>query len=343
MRYDDLKSFAIVADIGGTFARFSRVNLENLTMDKVEIYPCAAYNSLEAVLLTYQAQHGLEYLKKVSIAIACPVFDDVITMTNTHWSFSICELKHKLGLAELQVLNDFNAIALSLPFLLENQVLPIGRGIADKNGVRVVLGAGTGLGVAYLMQTEHGYSAHAGEGGHVSWGPKTDKEWFIYSYLKEKYTHVSYERLLSGHGLENLYQALAVLHRKESIFLPAAEIITLALSQKCPIAESAVAHFFSILGSYSGDLALTFAALGGVYLAGGIIPRLISLLHCSDFRACFEGKGRFSGFNAQIPTYVIIAEQPGILGAAVHLKQLEPQLWINSGYDELQGEIHAVS
>ncbi|HHF7365776.1 TPA: glucokinase [Legionella bozemanae] len=321
MIFDALKSYAIVADIGGTFARFSRVNLENLIMDKIEIYSCAAYDSLESALLAYKAQHQLDEIKQVALAIACPVLDDVICMTNAHWRFSTSELKHKLGLTELKVLNDFSAIAMSLPVLSEQQLLQIGGGIADKNGAKAVLGAGTGLGVAFLASNQEGYFAQAGEGGHVSWGAKTEQEWFIYCYLKKKYEHVSYERLLSGHGLENLYQALGAFHQQEKVYAPASEIITLALAQECTIAQATVAQFFAILGSYAGDLALIFAAFGGIYIAGGIVPRLISLLGRSDFRSRFEEKGRFKAFNAKIPTYVITAEQPGILGAAVYLKQ----------------------
>lgn len=321
MSIDDLKSYAIVADIGGTFARFSRVNLDNLAMDKIEIYSCASYNSLESVLLAYKEQHKLEEIKQVALAIACPVLDDVICMTNAHWRFSISELKHQLELTELYVLNDFNAIAMSLPVLSNQQILQIGSGHANPHGTRAVLGAGTGLGVAFLLADRGGYTAHAGEGGHISWGAKTEQEWFIYCHLKKKYEHVSYERLLSGHGLENLYQALAVMYQKDKPSIPASQIITLALAQQCTIAEAAVAQFFAVLGSYAGDLALIIAAFGGIYIAGGIVPRLISLLPSSDFRARFEEKGRFSDFNAKIPTYVITAEQPGILGAAVYLKQ----------------------
>lgn len=320
MSLNDLNSYAIVADIGGTFARFSRVHLGTLMMDNIAIYTCAEHRSLESVLLTYQAQHALNTITQVAIAIACPVLDDVICMTNTHWRFSINELKHKLGLSELKVLNDFNAIAMSLPALSDLDVVTIGTGYADKSKARVVLGAGTGLGVAYLLANDQGYVAHAGEGGHVSWGAKTEQEWFIACYLKKMYAHVSYERVLSGQGLENLYRALAALHQQEERSLPAAQIVALALAQQCAVAEATVAQFFSILGAYAGDLALIFAALGGVYIAGGIVPRLLPLLHQSDFRASFEEKGRFSGFNAQIPSYVITAEQPGILGAAVYLK-----------------------
>lgn len=321
MSFNPLKSYAIAADIGGTFARFACVYLDNLAIENIEIYTCAEFNSLESVFLTYQEQYQLQEIKQVGIAIACPVFDDMICMTNTHWRFSINALKEKLNLDELKVINDFNAIAMSIPALSEQQVLQIGAGSTRKDSIRVVLGAGTGLGVAYLIPQQYGYSAHAGEGGHVSWGAKTDQEWFIYSYLKKQYDHLSYERLLSGHGLENLYQALAALNQQELSPISAAQIISNALAKQCVIAEAAVAQFFKILGSYAGDLALIFAAFGGVYIAGGIVPRLISLLQQSGFRACFEEKGRFSPFNAQIPTFIITAEQPGILGAAAYLKQ----------------------
>mgnify|MGYP000101823747 CR=1 FL=1 len=320
MMYDDLNAYAIVADIGGTFARFSRVNLDTLEMDKIEIYACAEYSSIEAVLLTYQVKQSLENITQVALAIACPVLDDVVCMTNTDWRFSISELKQKLGLSELKVLNDFNAIAMSIPALSELQLVQVGKGLPDQSKPRVVLGAGTGLGVAYLIANDQDYLAQAGEGGHVSWGARTEQEWFIYCYLRKTYAHVSYERLLSGHGLENIYRALTVFYQQEERSLPAAQIVALALAQQCVVAEATVAQFFALLGAYAGDLALIFSAFGGIYIAGGIVPRLLPLLHHSDFRSRFEEKGRFSSFNAQIPVYIITAEQPGILGAAVYLK-----------------------
>lgn len=314
-------AYAIVADVGGTFARFSRVHLETLALDEVAIYRCAEYNSFESVLVTYQTQSGLEDIKCVAIAIACPISDDWVNMTNGPWQFSIRELKQKLNLHELKVINDFNAIAMSLPVLKEHQVRQIGQGQADNNKVKVVLGAGTGLGLAYLVPSSKRYVAFAGEGGHASWGAKTQREWFIYNELKQYYDHVSYERLLSGHGLENLYKALLRFHNQTMPALQASEIISQALSQQNSIAEETIVQFFSVLGVYAGDMALTFGAFGGVYIAGGIVPRLLSLIEQSNFRANFEDKGRFSEFSAQMATFVITEEQPGLLGAAVSLKQ----------------------
>lgn len=324
MRSHELTQYAIVADIGGTFARFSRVNLNDLQMDKIEIFSCVDFENLEMALTTYQKRHFLEEIKRVAIAIACPVIDDFICMTNNHWHFSIKDLKQKFGLVELKVLNDFTAIAMCLPVLAHHECIQVGNGQSDATKPRVVLGAGTGLGVAYLVPEPQGYVAYAGEGGHAGWGAASDQEWFIFNYLTKMYGHVSHERLLSGHGLENLYNAIGAFKGQEVMSLKASQIISLAIEQQNVIAQAAVAQFFISLGIYAGDLALTFGAFGGVYLAGGILPRLLPLIHQSDFRVCFENKGRFRDFNLQIPTYVITAEQPGILGAAVYLQRSSP-------------------
>ncbi|RUR11649.1 glucokinase [Legionella sp. km772] len=320
MMHHETKQFAIVADIGGTFARFARVNLTTLHLDKIEIYPCANFISLEAVLITYQAQHLLQEIKQIAIAIACPVIGDLVCMTNCDWRFSIQELKYNLGLSELILINDFNAIAMSLSVLSSKDWVQIGKGSPQSNKTKVVLGAGTGLGVAYLIPNESNYIACSGEGGHANWGAKTELEWFIHEHLKTIYTRVSYERLLSGHGLENLYSALAAFHDTKAPPLAAADIVDLAVQHECPIASGAIKQFFSCLAGFAGDLALTFGAFGGVYIAGGIVPKLITLINQSEFRAQFEDKGRFKDFNAQIPTYVVTNQQPGMLGAAVHLQ-----------------------
>lgn len=313
--------YAIVADIGGTFARFCRIHLDHLVMDKIAIYPCAEFESLDAVFLAYQKEQALEDIKLAAFAIACPVLGDCVSMTNCSWHFSVQALKESLQLEQLQVINDFIAIAMSLPSLAKHQVHQVGQGQVEDRKIKVVLGAGTGLGLAYLVPSRQGHVAYAGEGGHASWGAQTAQEWFIYNALKQHYGHVSCERVLSGHGLEDLYQALAAFHQKDQQPLTAAGIIAKALAQEDDIAQEAVLQFFKSLGTYAGDMALTFSAFGGLYIAGGIVPRLLSLIDASDFRANFEAKGRFREFNAKIPTYVITEPQPGLLGAALFLKQ----------------------
>jgi len=330
MEQSNHNASAIVADIGGTFARLCRVNLDNLKRDKTEIYPCAEFSSLESVLIHYRQQHSLQAIHQMAIAIACPVLDDLVSMTNCKWQFSIRKLKQQLSLSELLVVNDFSAIAMCIPQLKMQDIWQVGEGQSQRNETRVVVGPGTGLGVAYLKQVEHVYKACGGAGGHTRWAASTEQEWFIYNYLTKLYGHVSHERLLSGYGLENLYQAIALFQGHNVPALKAAEIIPLALSNENPIALATVMQFLVSLGVFAGDLALSFSAFGGVYIAGGIMPRLLPLLNSSDFRRSFEEKGRFKEFNARIPTYVITAEQPGLIGAAVYLQQ------------SVRGEIDAV-
>lgn len=315
------EQYAVAADIGGTNARFCRVELNSLAIDQIQILPCANYQRIEDAWIHYLNSCEVEDIKHAAIAIACPVNSDTISMTNSHWQFSVNSVKQKLGLNRLYMLNDFTATAMSLTVLQSLHKLQIGGGYPEPDQNMLVLGAGTGLGVAQLIPGSHGYIPVAGEGGHADWPAQTEQEWFIYQYLSRKYGHVSCERVLSGGGLEDLYQALAMFQNNPVEFRSAAEIAELALTTACPLAVTAVNQFFASLGSFAGNLALTGNSLGGVYLAGGIVPRLLPLLSDSEFRERFENKGRFTGFNQKIATFVITAEQPGLLGAAAYLKQ----------------------
>lgn len=312
---------AIVADIGGTNARFSRVNLTNLTLDNVAVYPCVEFATLADALSHYQQQHHLTDIKHVAIAIACPVTGDQVSMTNFHWSFSVQAMEQQLGLESLQVMNDFTAVAMCLPALTSAQKVQVGAGDIQPGKPMAVLGAGTGLGVAHLLQVNDQFIPLPGEGGHVDWAAQNVQEWFIQQTLAKEYGHVSPERLLSGPGLEAIYTALALYRQISVTPLSAAEIAHKALTGECTLAQDTVKQFFASLGSVAGDLALTLSTFGGVYIAGGIAPKLLPLLADSEFRTRFEEKGRFSAFNRQIATYVVTAEQPGLVGAAVYLKQ----------------------
>ena len=316
-----LPAHAIVADIGGTNARFSRVGLASLALDKVAVYPCAGFATLADALTHYQQQQGLTDIKHVAIAIACPVTGDQISMTNFHWRFSVKAMQQQLGLEALQVMNDFTAVAMCLPALTAAQKVKVGSGEIQHGKPMAVLGAGTGLGVAHLLPVNDQFIPLPGEGGHVDWAAQTEQEWFIQQMLAKEYGHVSPERLLSGPGLEAIYKALALYRQQVVTPLSAAEIASKALQGECDLALATVRQFFASLGSVAGDLALTLSTFGGVYIAGGIVPKLLPLLANSEFRARFEAKGRFSAFNRQIASYVVTAEQPGLIGAAVYLKQ----------------------
>ncbi|STX51231.1 glucokinase [Legionella busanensis] len=314
--------YAIAADIGGTNARFSRVNLIDLQVDEVAVFPCVNFPTLEEALIHYRTMHKLEDIKHASIAIACPVINDQVRMTNANWNFSISELKDNLELSELQVLNDLTAAAMSLPILTKEEKEKIGSGEIDLAKPMVMLGVGTGLGVAHLIPTPSGYMPLSGEGGHTGWAAQNEQEWFIQRFLTNKFGHVSSERLLSGPGLENLYLAIAAYQKLDIAPLSAAEIVNLALNKKSELATIVIEQFFASLGSYAGDLALRLCTFGGVYITGGVVPKLLPLMEQSEFRNRFESKGRFSELNKQIPTYVITAEQPGLIGAALYLKQM---------------------
>ena len=314
-------SHAIVADIGGTNARFSRVALDSLTLDNVAVYPCAQFATLADALTHYMQQQSLTDIKHVAIAIACPVNGDHVSMTNFHWQFSVKAMQQQLGLAALNVINDFTAVAMCLPALGSEQKIKVGAGTVQPGKPMAVLGAGTGLGVAHLLPVDGRFIALPGEGGHVDWAAQNEQEWFIQQMLLKEYGHVSPERLLSGPGLEAIYKALALYRQQVAEPLSAAEIARLALSGQSSLAIDTVQQFFASLGSVAGNLALTLSTFGGVYIAGGIVPKLLPLLADSEFRARFEAKGRFSAFNRQIATYVVTAEQPGLVGAAVYLNQ----------------------
>lgn len=317
----ELRQFAIVADIGGTNARFSRVALDTLALDKIAVYPCANFASLAQALSHYQNEQQLTDIKDVAIAIACPVNGDEVRMTNFHWHFSIREMRQQLQLTTLLVMNDFTAVAMCIPALGDDQKIQIGGQTAVPGKPMAVLGAGTGLGVAHLIPVNGKYLPLPGEGGHVDWSAQTEQEWFIQQYLAAQYGHVSPERLLSGPGLEAIYQALAAYKQQSLPALSAGEIGQQALNGSSALALATVNQFYASLGSVAGDLALTLSTFGGVYVAGGIVPKLLPLLSASPFRARFEAKGRFAAFNQQIPIFIVTAEQPGLLGAAVYLQQ----------------------
>jgi len=319
------KDIAIVADIGGTNARFSSVHLQHMYVSNTNVFSCSDFPDLASAFQFYKQRHNLENIKQAAIAIACPIQGDQVQMTNFHWQFSIKKLKQDLGLKHLKVMNDFTAAAMCIPQIKDNEKIQIGPGAARNDQPSIILGAGTGLGVATLFPDDHGFKVLPGEGGHADWCVHDEQEWFIYTFLSERYGHVSIERVLSGAGIEDIYQALSAFYHQAPQPLDASQIASLALKRECKIAISTINQFIKTLAHVSGDLALTQAALGGVYIAGGIVPKLLKLINPLCFRQCFEAKGRFESYNQLIATYIISASQPGIIGAAAYLRQLMEQ------------------
>ncbi|RAJ99023.1 glucokinase [Aliidiomarina maris] len=316
-----LEGFAVVADIGGTNARFCRINLATFELDRIQVFACADYPTLSAVMEAYRDEQDVA-LEHVAIAIACPVESDDVDMTNHHWRFSIRGLRKAMGLKTFIVLNDFAAAAMSLVTLEPHEMKQIGGGKAKTHGPKAVVGAGTGLGVGHLITLPDGsVMPLPGEGGHVDWAPTNEKEWAVFRFMANRFGRVSAERVLSGPGLETLYLALADYHGRNVAPITAAQIGQRALAGIDTLAVETVNQFFASLGSFAGNLALTANTTGGVYIAGGVVPKLMGLMATSNFRARFEHKGRFCKVCEAIPCFVITAEHAGLRGVGQYLKQ----------------------
>jgi glucokinase len=319
---------SLVADIGGTNIRIAQTNSSN-ELTAIITYRCAQFSSLFDVLTQYLRESELlQHDISACFAIACPTDEDWITMANLPWQFSQKELKEKLSLSSLQFINDYTAIAMAIPFLSDKQKVQVGGGAAQFAKPISVCGPGTGLGVATLVPINKGneiqWQCLNSEGGHMDFAPVDDIDIAILKYLKQSKKRVSYEQLLSGYGLEQIYRALLHINEEKGLLsrkLNAADISQRALDNECDFCKLALLQFCKVLGSFSGNLALLTTSLGGVYIAGGIVPRFIDFIQLSEFRNRFEAKGRLSGITLQTPTYVITEEQPGLLGAAVYLNQ----------------------
>ena len=312
----------IIADIGGTNMRVAQTD-EHGNISNIAIYACAEHASLAEILANFIELHDLNgHNINACLAIASPVDTDLIAMTNLPWKFSQQKLKQELQLQQLVLINDFTAIAHSVPLLSADQKVQIGTGHVIANKPISICGPGTGLGVANLIALDDGWLALSGEGGHTDFAPIDQQEIAILNFLKTKYQRVSYEQLLSGLGLEQIYQALSIINQGNELSLPAKNITEQALNNNCDLCVETLAQFCRVLGSFAGNLALTIGSSGGVYIAGGIVPRFIEFINNSDFRARFEAKGRLSRLNQSIATFVVTEEQPGLIGAAAYLKQL---------------------
>jgi glucokinase len=315
----------LVGDIGGTNARFGWIESANSALADIDTLPGADYPTIVDAMRAYLAKHGKTKLRWCSIGIANPVEGDTVKMTNHDWSFSISGVKAELGLDRFLVINDFTALALSLPALDAADVRQVGQGTAVPGAPLALLGAGTGLGVSGLLPAGSGHRAIPlnGEGGHVTLSAIDEREERVVAILRRRFGHASAERALSGPGIENLHQALCEIAGETPPALVAAQITERAVSGTDVRCVDAMDLFFSFLGTIAGNLALSLGSLGGLYIGGGIVPRLGDAIDKSRFRQSFESKGRFRRYVEQIPTYVLQAKvSPGLVGAARALDDL---------------------
>ena len=316
--------YHLVGDIGGTNARFAFVPPGASRPTALAKYPVADFSCFDDVLarlLTDWRERGLPETgpDKTCLAVAAPPHLDTISFTNSPWRFDRALLERHLQRSSITIINDFAAVARALPALTDSDVEQIGAGTSSAGAPMVAIGPGTGTGVATVVYDSYGNPLVVdGEGGHVDYAPISDMEFEVLKRLRARFGRVSIERLLCGTGIVNIYHALGDIRGLPAELISPEDIGTAAQHDN-PLAAEAMAMFFAVLGSSAGNLALTTGAMGGVFIAGGIAPRYIDLLRRSDFRARFLAKGRFADYNTNIGTFVITHEDPGLLGAALHL------------------------
>jgi len=309
----------LVGDIGGTNARFAVLDDDDTPVRPATL-PVDDFPSLAQAVRTYAADHEIGPLGAAAFAVANPVTGDRIKLTNNHWALSIEETRVELGLEVLHVVNDFTALALSLPHLPSTELAVVGGGDVVPARTVAVIGPGTGLGVSGLVPCRDGWKALQGEGGHVTVGVTTDRERAVRDRLATRFRHVSAERFLSGPGLVNTVEALREIDGLSAGELSPADITRLGTSGEDHHCRETLEIFCRLLGSCAGNLALTLGAEGGVYIGGGIVPRLGTFFETSGFRAAFEAKGRMQDYLARVPTFVIRAPYPALTGVAQLLR-----------------------
>ena len=321
----------LLADMGGTNARFALLG-EDGKITRFETLACGEYPGPAAAAAAYLQSLGLAAAPmEAAFAVAAPVplqkadDSDSVTLTNRAWSLSVAETKDCLSLVRLHVVNDFTAIALALPHLKTSDLEQVGGGTAQEGGVKAVLGPGTGLGVSGLVPSSssspspsRNWTPLASEGGHATMAAANDRESAVLAVLRGKLGHVSAERLLSGPGLVAIAGALAQLENQPDPDEPPAktpdEITRRGLSGEDGLCAEALDMFCAMLGTVAADLALTLGARGGIYIGGGIVPRLGPAFATSSFRARFEDKGRYSDYLAGVPSWVITRDVPAFEG-----------------------------
>jgi len=307
----------LIADIGGTNARFALVEQGGTTPQHERTLSCANYRTLVDAVLAYLEDVAQPMPDTASLAIATPVSKDRVVMTNHIWDLSVEETRKGLGLKSLKVLNDYTALALALPHLKNDDFYKVGSGAMIDKQTMALLGPGTGLGVSGAICAGDYWLPLQSEGGHISYGPLNDRETAVIDIIRKHHDFVSAESLVSGPGLVLLYESITKCDGGEHELLSPEQISSKALNRVDVSAEEAVAMFCGILGTIAGNLALTLGARGGVFVGGGIVPKLGDYFDSSPFRSRFENNGRFSQYLSEISTNVIISKYPALTGAAV--------------------------
>jgi glucokinase len=311
----------LLADIGGTNARFAL--LADGALGAVAHMAVRAHGSFREALSAYLGrQPPAGPIAAAVLAVSGPIADGRCVLTNNPWVVDAAELRAVFGLSAVRLLNDFEAVAWSLPDLRAQQLRQVGGHVPVEGAPLAAIGPGTGLGMAACIPRADGRLVLASEGGHATLAGTTTREDAVIAHLRGRFGHVSAERVLSGAGLENLYEALAAL---DGLALPkrgAAEITRAGMEGACPTCRAALDMFCALLGGVAGDLALTLGARGGVFVAGGIVRYIPEHLAGSQFRARFEQKGRLCGYLEPIPVYLVLDADVAFTGLR-HVAEIE--------------------
>ena len=303
----------LLADVGGTNARFAL--LAGGTVGKIAHMAVSDYGSFREALSVYfgeMPEAGM--IGAAILAVAGVVRGGRCALTNNPWVIDAVDLRAAYGFSTVRLINDFEAVAWSLPRLSRDKLLQVGGGEPIEGAPLVALGPGTGLGMAVSVPHATGHLVLSSEGGHSTMAGNSLREDAVIAYLRRRFGHVSAERVLSGNGLENLHESLATLDHVVTPRRRAPEIIQAGIEGNCSTSRAAVDMFCAMLGTVAGNLALTLGAKGGIYVGGGILRHMPRYFANSPFRARFEDKGRLSKYLEPIPAYLILDEDVAFVG-----------------------------
>ena len=312
----------LITELGGTYARFALCHsLSNPAPERISVMPCSRFSSIYEAIAWYMSEQSIRAVDNVCLAIAGPAKGPEYRLTNSTWSFDIDSVRQITGTKEIKVVNDFAALAAYVPHAADDELLNIRAGRSDDSGPRLVLGPGTGMGMAMLIPIGDDLRVFPSEGGNVGFSPATHLEIEILNVLHKSMGRVLVEDMLSGNGLVLLHKTLCAIRDTKPQSFSAVKITELALAQKDPVCKDTVNIFCGIMGEYAGDMVLATGASGGVYLGGGILPRIASMLASGTFCARFSAKRKVPEFVKDVPVWLITAKYPALIGACYLLRE----------------------
>ena len=324
----------LTGDIGGTNARFALFSGGQYIETSLRTLPVTDNADLADTIAACfsMLDHEPKAVSRIALSVASTTYEDLVELTNNNVSFRVSDLVARFGLQQAKVINDFTAVALGVVSLPEQHVQLLHKGTVSPDAPRAVLGAGTGLGVSGLINAGTHWIPLQGQGGHVSMAAQSSRELAIHNIIADDIGHVSAERYLSGPGIVRVYNAICELEGTEPQFVKASEITAAGMDSSCEICSEVLRLFYKYLGVVAGDLALTLGSLGGIYIAGGIVPQLQQHFIDSDFLYWLHYKGRFSDLVKDMPVWLVTGEEPALFGACQCL---------NPYYDQLGYTVHA--